>query len=59
MKKTEVLKNDPWQKLAKTTATKKVDLDEVLQRLEVPSKETAEVKREMLNRVRKITKAQG
>jgi hypothetical protein len=59
MKKTEVINYDPWQKLAKTKPLKNVKLAEVLERLEVPEKEADEVKKEMLNRVRKLTKPQG
>ncbi len=59
MKKVETLSNDPWQKLAKSAPVKTVRLEEVLQRLEVPGREIPDVKKEMLNRVKKITKAQG
>lgn len=59
MKKVETLKNDPWQKLAKGTPVKKVELGEVLKKLEVAETEAPQVKREMLSRVSKITKAQG
>lgn len=59
MKKVEVLKNDPWQNLAKGTPVKKVELNEVLKKLEVTESEAPQVKREMLSRVTKIIKPQG
>lgn len=59
MRKIETLHNDPWQNLAKSSPVKAVKLEEVLQKLEVPGKEVPEIKKEMLSKVQKITRAKG
>ncbi|HEX2912777.1 MAG TPA: hypothetical protein VH186_18375 [Chloroflexia bacterium] len=59
MSKDEVLSNDPWQKLAKQSQVKKVDLDEALKKLQVTEEEAPTVKRQMMGQVRKLIKPAG
>jgi hypothetical protein len=56
MEKDETLSYDPWQELAKSRQVKDVDLDEALEKLHVTEDEAPEVKRDMLDKVRKLTK---
>lgn len=57
MKKDEALNYDPWQELSKGRQVKKVELDQALEKLDVAEEEAPTVKRQMLNQVKKLTKA--
>jgi hypothetical protein len=56
MEKDDALSYDPWQELAKSRQVKDVSLDEALEKLNVAEEEAPVVKRDMLDKVHKITK---